>query len=129
TTTVETDQLLTNRSPNVGNSLVGKVAGLMVQAPPTGPGGSSKIRIRGQSSFGGNNSPLIIVNGVPINNTAAGLGNGAGEGYAGEAKSDAGDGLQSINPEDIASMTVLKGAEIGRASCRDSVEIAGSAVR
>lgn len=110
TATVETDQLLSNRTPNIGNNLVGKVAGLMVQAPPTGPGGSSKIRIRGQSSFGGNNSPLIIVNGVPINNSAAGLGNGAGEGYAGEAKSDSGDGLQSINPEDIESMTVLKGA-------------------
>ncbi|MCJ8164052.1 SusC/RagA family TonB-linked outer membrane protein [Pontibacter sp. E15-1] len=110
TTTVDTDALLSSRSTNVGNNLVGKVSGVNVQAPPTGPGGSSKIRIRGQSSFGGNNSPLIVVNGVPINNVAQGRGNGADEGFAGEAKSDTGDGLQSINPEDIESMTVLKGA-------------------
>jgi TonB-linked SusC/RagA family outer membrane protein len=110
TATVDTEALLSSRSTNVGNNLVGKVSGVNVQAPPTGPGGSSKIRIRGQSSFGGNNSPLIIVNGVPINNSPQGRGNGADEGFAGEAKSDTGDGLQSINPEDIESMTVLKGA-------------------
>jgi len=110
TATVNTETLLSSRSTNVGNNLVGKVSGVNVQAPPTGPGGSAKIRIRGQSSFGGNNSPLIVVNGVPINNSAQGRGNGADEGFAGEAMSDTGDGLQSINPEDIESMTVLKGA-------------------
>ncbi|GEO02878.1 SusC/RagA family TonB-linked outer membrane protein [Adhaeribacter aerolatus] len=110
TSTVSTEQITTTRTTNVGNSLVGKVAGLNVQAPPTGAGGSSKIRIRGQSSFGGNNSPLIIVNGVPINNSAGGLANNAGVGFAGEARTDTGDGLQSINPDDIESMTVLKGA-------------------
>ncbi|MHA6246773.1 SusC/RagA family TonB-linked outer membrane protein [Pontibacter sp. CAU 1760] len=110
TATVDTEALLSSRSTNVGNNLVGKVSGVNVQAPPTGPGGSSKIRIRGQSSFGGNNSPLIVVNGVPINNKANGRGNGAGDGFAGEAMSDTGDGMQSINPEDIESMTVLKGA-------------------
>ena len=110
TTSVNTDQLTASRTTNVGNSLQGKVAGLNVAAPPTGPGGSSKIRIRGQSSFGGNNSPLIIVNGVPINNSPAGAANSASEGFAGEAQSDVGDGLQSINPDDIESMTVLKGA-------------------
>lgn len=65
-----------------------------------GPGGSSKIRIRGQSSFGGNNSPLIVVNGNPINNESGKTSKGA----------DAGDGLLSINESDIESMTVLKGA-------------------
>lgn len=109
-TSVNTEQLADSRTTNVGNSLQGKVAGLNVSAPPTGQGGSSKIRIRGQSSFGGSNSPLIVVNGVPINNDAEGAANSQGEGFAGEAKSDAGDGLQSINPDDIASMTVLKGA-------------------
>lgn len=110
TSTVDTKQLTDSRTTNVGNSLVGKVAGLNVSPPPTGPGGSSKIRIRGQSSLGGNNSPLIIVNGVPINNNAGGAANGSGEGFTGEAKSDNGDGMQSINPDDIESMTVLKGA-------------------
>jgi TonB-linked SusC/RagA family outer membrane protein len=109
-TSVDTRQLTETRTTNVGNSLIGKVAGLNVSAPPSGPGGSSKIRIRGQSSFGGNNSPLIVVNGVPINNEAGGAANGNAEGFAGEGNSDSGDGLQSINPDDIESMTVLKGA-------------------
>ncbi|WP_211480972.1 SusC/RagA family TonB-linked outer membrane protein [Arcticibacter eurypsychrophilus] len=109
-TSVDTKQLTDARTTNVGNSLIGKVAGLNVAAPPTGPGGSSKIRIRGQSSFGGENSPLIVVNGVPINNEAGGGANGNKENFAGEGNSDSGDGLQSINPDDIESMTVLKGA-------------------
>ncbi|QNF35632.1 SusC/RagA family TonB-linked outer membrane protein [Adhaeribacter swui] len=110
TSTVNTEQLTTTRTTNVGNSLVGKVPGLQVQAPPSGPGGSSKIRIRGQASFGANNSPLIIVNGVPINNSTGGSANSGGTGFNGEARTDTGDGLQSINPDDIESMTVLKGA-------------------
>ncbi len=109
-TNVNTEQLADSRTTNVGNSLQGKVAGLNISAPPTGQGGSSKIRIRGQSSFGGSNSPLIIVNGIPINNSAEGAANSNAEGFTGEAKSDQGDGLQSINPDDIESMTVLKGA-------------------
>src|SRR5690606_21655524 len=104
------DQLTESRTTNVGNSLVGKVAGLNVSAAPTGPGGSSKIRLRGQSSFGGNNSPLIVVNGVPINNAPQGGANASGGGNSGELNTDLGDGLQSINPDDIESMTVLKGA-------------------
>ncbi|WP_051360044.1 SusC/RagA family TonB-linked outer membrane protein [Adhaeribacter aquaticus] len=111
TATVSTENLQANRTTNVGNSLVGKVAGLQVQAPPTGAGGSSKIRIRGQASFGGNNSPLIIVNGVPINNTPGGAANAASANeFSGQSRTDTGDGLQSINPDDIESMTVLKGA-------------------
>ncbi len=108
--TVNTDQLSENRTTNVGNSLTGRVAGLNVSGSPTGPGGSAKIRLRGQSSFGGNNSPLIIVNGVPINNALQGEANNSGGGNAGETNTDLGDGLQSISPDDIASMTVLKGA-------------------
>jgi TonB-linked SusC/RagA family outer membrane protein len=112
TATVNSDYLTTERTTNVGNSLQGKVAGLNVSAPAGGPGGSSKIRIRGQSSFGANNSPLIIVNGVPINNSAisAGGANGNGTGNPTGGSSDQGDGLQSINQDDIESVTVLKGA-------------------
>jgi len=100
TSTVNTAQITEARTVNVGNSLIGKIAGMNVTAPPTGPGGSSKIRIRGQSSFGGDNSPLIVVNGVPISNSAD----------VSAQNADLGDGLQSINPEDIEAMTVLKGA-------------------
>lgn len=112
TATVNTDQITTNRTSNVGNALQGKVSGLNVTPPAGGPGGSSKIRIRGQSSFGGNNSPLIIVNGIPINNTSISGGGSGGNGTGNPTggSSDQGDGLQSINPDDIESMTVLKGA-------------------
>lgn len=108
-TSVNTDQLTTNRNTNVGNSLQGKVSGVNVSVPASGPGGSSKIRIRGQSSFGGDNSPLIIVNGIPINNTAISAGYQNPANPTG-GSSDGGDGLQSINQDDIESMTVLKGA-------------------
>ena len=112
TSSVNNEAITTIRTTNVGNSLQGKVSGLNVSAPAGGPGGSSKIRIRGQSSFGGNNSPLIIVNGVPINNSSisAGGSGGNGTGNPTGGSSDQGDGLQSINQDDIESMTVLKGA-------------------
>lgn len=112
TSTVNTEQITTNRTTNVGNSLQGKVAGLNVSPPAGGPGGSSKIRIRGQSSFGGSNSPLIIVNGIPINNSSisGGGSNGNGTGNPTGGSSDQGDGLQSINQDDIESITTLKGA-------------------
>jgi TonB-linked SusC/RagA family outer membrane protein len=110
--TVNADLLSVNRTTNLGNALEGKVAGVNVSPPAGGPGGSTKIRIRGQSSFGGNNSPLIVVNGIPVNNAAvsAGGSNGNGTGNPTGGSSDQGDGLQSINPDDIESMTVLKGA-------------------
>lgn len=100
TSTVNMEALADNRSTNVGNSLQGKFSGVNVSAAASGEGGSSKIRIRAQSSFGGDNSPLIVVNGVPINNVT----------NTGSARSDDGGGLQSINQDDIASMTILKGA-------------------
>ena len=100
TATVDVEELENTPTTNFGNSLQGKVAGVNVSAPASGPGGSSKIRIRGQSSFGGDNSPLIVINGVPINNSTP----------TGIARSDGGDGLQSVNQEDVASLTVLKGA-------------------
>lgn len=109
TGTVNTDQIATDRTTNIGNSLQGKVAGLNVSAPTSGPGGSSKIRIRGQSSFGPYNSPLIIVNGVPMDNSALGATSGNGE-NPNRFSSDGGDGLQSLSPDDIGSITVLKGA-------------------
>ena len=112
TSTVDNEVLTENRSANFGKSLVGQVAGLNVSAPAGGPGGSAKIRIRGQSSFNGNNSPLIVVDGIPINNTSISAGGSAGNGTGNPTggSSDQGDGLQSINQDDIQSMTVLKGA-------------------
>lgn len=117
-TNVKADELTVNRTPNMMNALQGKVAGVNISQLGTGPGSTSKIRIRGQSSIGGQNSPLIVINGVPIDNSnfnsspePGGNVNGGTVGVKGGGiYSDGGDGLSSINPDDIESMTILKGA-------------------
>ncbi len=118
TSTVSTDQLTVNRTPNVMNALQGKIAGVNISGLGTGPGGTSKIRIRGQSSISGQNNPLIVINGVPVDNTNFGsnpnnVGSDGSIGTRGGVignTSDGGDGLSSINPDDVESMTILKGA-------------------
>ncbi|MEP7269344.1 MAG: TonB-dependent receptor plug domain-containing protein, partial [Saprospiraceae bacterium] len=116
TSTISKEAITENRSANVMNTLQGKVAGVNISSLGTGPGGTSKIRIRGQSSIAGQNNPLIVVNGVPIDNTNFGYnpGNAGADNSiglrGGGTTSDGGDGLSSINPDDIESMTVLKGA-------------------
>jgi len=109
TATVPTEEMTVNRTANFMNALQGKMAGVNITSLGSGPAGTSKIRIRGQSSFGGNNSPLIVVNGVPIDNTNFGARGDASDKGANRT-SDSGDGLSSINPDNIESMTVLKGA-------------------
>ncbi len=107
-TNVSPDEVSVNRTPNVMNALQGKVAGVNISSLGTGPAGTSKIRIRGQSSINGQNNPLIVINGVPVDNTNFNdntIGVSGGGVYA-----DGGDGLSSINPDDIESMTILKGA-------------------
>ena len=101
-TEVKGDELTQARSVNVANSLVGKVAGLNVTSTATGPGGSSRITIRGNASIGGNNQPLIVVDGIPFNNDNLGS---VGE-WGGQ---DQGDGISSLNPDEIESVSVLKG--------------------
>lgn len=114
TANVSSEQITTNRTVNFMNALQGKVAGVNISSLGTGAAGTSKIRIRGQSSFSGQNNPLIVVNGVPIDNTNFGQNNGntGSDGSVGSRDrnySDGGDGLSSINPDDIEGMTVLKG--------------------
>lgn len=116
TTTINAEAITENRTPNFVNTLQGKIAGVNISGLGTGPAGTSKIRIRGQSSISGQNNPLIVINGVPIDNTNFGTnpGNAAADNSIGVRgggnTSDGGDGLSSINPDDIESMTVLKGA-------------------
>lgn len=115
TATLASEQINVNRQPNFMNALQGKMAGVQISGLGTGPAGTSKIRIRGQSSFSGQNSPLIVINGVPIDNTNFSLnsGNNGSDASVGNRdfnNSDGGDGLSSINPDDIEQMTVLKGA-------------------
>ncbi|WP_422080445.1 SusC/RagA family TonB-linked outer membrane protein [Ulvibacterium sp.] len=112
---VDGEELNVNRTTNFMSTLQGKVAGVNVSSLGTGPGGSTKVRLRGQSSIGGTNTPLLVVNGVPVDNTSFGTNprSTGGENSAtsgGGITSDGGDGFSSINPDDIESMTVLKGA-------------------
>jgi TonB-linked SusC/RagA family outer membrane protein len=115
-TKVDGNAVIENRTTNMMNALQGKVAGVNISAMGTGPAGTSKVRIRGQSSMTGQNNPLIVVNGVPIDNTNFGtnqgnLGSdGAIASRGGGASTDGGDGLSSFNPDDIENMVVLKGA-------------------
>jgi TonB-linked SusC/RagA family outer membrane protein len=115
-TNVKAEELTVNRTPNLMNALQGKVAGLNISGLGTGPAGTSKIRIRGQSSISGQNTPLIVINGIPVDNGNFGTnpGNAGSDNSTGVrgggVTSDGGDGMSSINPDDIESMTVLKGA-------------------
>jgi TonB-linked SusC/RagA family outer membrane protein len=101
-TEVDGSRLAMSRDPNLGNALVGQVAGLSVAINATGPYGSSRVLIRGNASLSGNNQPLYVVDGVPYDNTTQEF---SGQ-YGG---SDLGDGLSNINPDDIESVLVLKG--------------------
>ncbi|MCC9135961.1 SusC/RagA family TonB-linked outer membrane protein [Pontibacter silvestris] len=87
------------RTPNLLNAMSGKVAGVQVTSTNGAPGSSSRVTIRGSSSIGSNNQPLFVVDGVPIDN-----GN-----YNSTTSIDYGNGAAAINPDDIASMSVLKG--------------------
>ncbi|HEU4551681.1 MAG TPA: SusC/RagA family TonB-linked outer membrane protein [Chitinophaga sp.] len=90
------------RETNIAYSLTGRVAGLNVSSTSGGPASSARILLRGMASFNAS-SPLFVINGVPMDNTQRGA---AGE-WGG---SDNGDGIANLNPDDIESMTVLKGA-------------------
>lgn len=99
---VNGEDLTKAREINVGNALSGRVAGVTASGTSGGPAASTRVIIRGNGSLNGENQPLYIVNGVPITNS-----NPASAGTYGGI--DRGDGLSSINPDDIATITVLKG--------------------
>ncbi len=101
---VGSTDLTTVKQTNVVNSLSGRVAGLIVNRSGSGVGGSARVVIRGNKSTT-NNQPLYVVDGVPIVNT-----NGGTQGGVFGGGVDSGDGISNINPEDIESMSVLKGA-------------------
>ncbi|WP_430810011.1 MULTISPECIES: SusC/RagA family TonB-linked outer membrane protein [unclassified Carboxylicivirga] len=102
---VDGEAILESREANVANSLSGKVSGLQVIKSSAGPAGSSKIVLRGNSSLTGDNQPLIVVDGIPIDNFT-----GADNNDYWNPSPDMGNGLGDINPDDIESMSVLKGA-------------------
>lgn len=104
---VDGKELTRAKDANFINALQGKTAGLVITPNSTGAGGSSKILLRGNASILGTNSPLIVLDGIPLADHSQGQieGNIA---YGGGH--DGGDGLSNINPDDIQSITVLKGA-------------------
>lgn len=101
---VSGENLALARETNIANSLSGRVAGLQITRAAGGVGSSSRITIRGNNSLGRNNQPLIVVDGVPINNFQTQSGSEWG-GY------DRGNGIGDVNPDDVESITVLKGPE------------------
>ena len=102
---VKGDVILNSHENNVANALTGKIAGVQITRSSNGPGGSSKIQLRGNNSVTGLNQPLIVVDGVPMDNFT-----GADNNDYWNPSADMGNGLSDINPEDIESMSVLKGA-------------------
>jgi TonB-linked SusC/RagA family outer membrane protein len=102
-TTVKSDELTKTRDRSALNALQGKVAGVNITSASSAPGASTRIIMRGFSSINGENQPLFIVDGVPVDNTAAGSTSINGG-------SDFGNGVNDINPDDIEDITILKGA-------------------
>lgn len=110
---VKGQALVDARENNVTNALTGKVAGLQVIRGGFGPGASSKINLRGFTSIKGDNQPLIVVDGIPINNSAGVKAKAQESGNRNNdfwnPDIDMGNGLSDINPDDIESISVLKG--------------------
>lgn len=101
---VEGEELTKVRTGNVVSSLSGRVAGVQITSSSGQLGGGAKINVRGNTSLYGNNQPLFVVDGVPISNQDFSTGSGAGSGY------NQGNLASDISPDDIESMSVLKGA-------------------
>ena len=105
---VDGDDVSQSTSTNLVSTLAGRAAGVQVVTNGTGPGQSSSVVIRGYSSMSGDNQPLFVVDGVPINNTTDTRTNTLGG--ASNMNIDYGNGAAEINPDDIESVSVLKGA-------------------
>ena len=101
--TINNAELRQGQAPNLINSLTGRVAGVNITTTSNTPGASSRVVLRGGSSIAGNNQALIVVDGVPIDNSSV-IGGGSSL-----SSVDFGNRGNDINPEDIASVTVLKG--------------------
>lgn len=103
---IESKDVSEVKSPNFVDNLAGRIAGVSVSQGATGVGSTSKITIRGESSFS-NNNPLFIIDGIPINNNSP-L-NFSNESASGFQEVDFGNGAMEINQDDIENVTVLKG--------------------
>ena len=106
------DELTRAKDPNMITALAGKSAGVQINKSASGLGGSAKVSIRGTRSAyeGGNNQPLYVIDGVPMLNTTTESTSTVMGGENDGVNRDAGDGISNLNPEDIESMSILKGA-------------------
>jgi TonB-linked SusC/RagA family outer membrane protein len=105
---IKSDELLKNKDPNIINSLNGKIAGVNITNSGGAPGSSASIIIRGGTSLQGNNQPLFIVDGMPIDNSTGQGDNSAFDGSVNLSTTNSNRAMD-INPEDIESISVLKG--------------------
>lgn len=113
TQTISSEQLNDARSNNWANALSGKVAGLSMVSPGSGPLNSVRISLRGDNSLDPNkNFALIVIDGVPVSSslTSSGVDNAYGAGSGQDTPVDFGNGVSGLNPDDIESISVLKGA-------------------
>jgi TonB-linked SusC/RagA family outer membrane protein len=107
TSTVDSKEVSQGRSFSPINALQGKVAGVVVNSASGQPGAATFVTIRGINSIGGNNNPLYVVDGVPINNS---FNNFTSDDNNANRQQDFGNRANDINPDDIESVTVLKSA-------------------
>ncbi|WP_051293389.1 SusC/RagA family TonB-linked outer membrane protein [Olivibacter sitiensis] len=102
--TVSAEDITRTKEPNMMNSLAGKAAGVVITRGTGGPGASSKVLLRGNKSITGNNQPLYVIDGIPMNSANGPQGGGL------FGTLDRGDAVSNLNPDDIESMEILKGA-------------------
>ncbi|MGM9753564.1 MAG: SusC/RagA family TonB-linked outer membrane protein [Candidatus Cryptobacteroides sp.] len=104
---IQSETITAVKDANFMNSLSGKVAGVNINASASGPGGAARVVMRGVKSISQSNQALYVVDGIPISNSGGDIGSGAGQ--AMYAAQPSGEGISDLNPEDIASISVLSG--------------------
>lgn len=104
------EELIRAKDVNFINTLTGKMAGVQINKTSSGLGSSAKVVIRGNRSVSGNNQPLYVIDGVPMLNSTTEQASTIIGGTADAGNRDGGDGISNLNPDDIESLNVLKGA-------------------
>ena len=107
---VRGEELNRVKEVNMITALAGKAAGVQVSKNSSGMGGSAKVSIRGVRSVVGDNQPLYVIDGVPMLNSTSEQAYSAIGGTANAGNRDGGDGISNLNPEDVESISILKGA-------------------
>ena len=107
---VDGEHLNRVKDPNMILTLSGKAAGVQVNKNSSGFGASSKVSIRGIRSVASDNQPLYVIDGVPMLNSSSEQAYSAIGGTANAGNRDGGDGISNLNPEDVKSLSILKGA-------------------